>query len=258
MIDAHYHLDLYPDAEAVTARAINEGHYILSVTTTPKAWRNTLALAKGAPRIRTALGLHPELAFERHRELALFEALLPEARYVGEIGLDGSPAQKPHQEIQLRCFKAILNACAAAGGRIMSVHSRRAASAVLDAYQERSNAGILILHWFSGNQNELARAVRADCWFSVGPAMVRSASGRALLSAIPAERVITETDGPFGKNGTASLGPGQVGAALQTIAEIWRVHPSEAEARIANNFRALTANVPSFPDQSVSRRAPMR
>ncbi len=132
MIDFHCHLDLYPDPHAVAQDCAARGLYVLSVTTTPSAWKGTSALAAGAPRIRTGLGLHPQLAHERKRELELFERLLPETRYVGEIGLDGAPEYKPYWSDQMAVFKRILDACRNAGGRILSIHSRRAASAVLD------------------------------------------------------------------------------------------------------------------------------
>ncbi len=106
MIDFHCHLDLYPDPQAIVRAADKAGIYILSVTTTPKAWRGTSALAKECARIRTALGFHPQLAHQRHHELALFEGLLPETRYVGEIGLDGTPEFREHAAIQRRVFEA--------------------------------------------------------------------------------------------------------------------------------------------------------
>src|SRR5688572_3852935 len=96
MIDFHCHLDLYPDAAKVRDECVRRELDILSVTTTPSAWRGTSALAQKAPRIRTALGLHPQLAHERQSELALFDSILPETRYVGEIGLDGAPEFRPH------------------------------------------------------------------------------------------------------------------------------------------------------------------
>ena len=90
MIDFHCHLDLYPDPEKEIREADAAGIYVLSVTTTPKAWVQTARLARGRKRIRTALGLHPQLAHERQNELPQFEHLLPRVRYVGEIGLDGT------------------------------------------------------------------------------------------------------------------------------------------------------------------------
>ena len=84
MIDLHAHLDLYPDPAATTKECVERKLFVLSVTTTPSAWPGTAALAKDAARIRTAIGLHPQIAQERQGELALFEELLPRSRYVGE------------------------------------------------------------------------------------------------------------------------------------------------------------------------------
>lgn len=213
----------------------------MSVTTTPKAWRGTAALARGAPRIRTALGLHPQIAHERHGELALFEGLLSETRYVGEVGLDGSPELRPHQDVQRRCFDRILHACAKEGGRVMSVHSRRAADAVLDAFENVPGAGTMILHWFSGRGRELDRAVRLGCWFSVGPAMVRSQRGKDLLTAIPRDRVLTETDGPFASGGDGPLQPGEVSAAIAACQAAWGIPAEEAINHMVDNLRRLGA-----------------
>jgi TatD DNase family protein len=163
VIDFHCHLDLYPDLHSVARDCARRRLYVLSVTTTPSAWNGTSALEVGSSRIRTGLGLHPQLAHERKFELALFERLLSEARYVGEVGLDGTPEFKRHWDDQLEVFSRILNACQAAGGRILSIHSRRAASAVLDLLEEKREAGTPILHWFSGTERELARASALGC-----------------------------------------------------------------------------------------------
>ena len=102
--------------------------YILSVTTTPSAWHGTSTLANGKNRIRTALGLHPQLAHERKSELPLFDDLVMKTRYVGEIGLDGAPEFREHWKDQVEVFEHILKTCSTAGGRILSIHSRRAAT----------------------------------------------------------------------------------------------------------------------------------
>ncbi len=241
MIDFHCHLDLYPDPAAVAAGCRDRGDHVLSVTTTPKAWRGTAALTKGSPRIRTALGLHPQIAHERHGELPLFEAILAETRYVGEVGLDGMPELRPHQEVQRRCFERILRACAAAGGRVLTVHSRRAAEAVLDAWEGQREAGTMVLHWFTGSRLELERASALGCWFSVGPAMIRSARGREMLAFMPPDRVLTETDGPFARGRDGPLAPGDVADAVAACGSAWRVRPDEAADRIASNLRRLGA-----------------
>lgn len=97
----------------------------------------------------------------------------------------------------------------------------------------------MILHWFSGSRRELERASALGCWFSVGPAMIRSQRGRDLLGAMPRERVLTETDGPFAAGKEGPLRPGEVTDAIMTCARIWGIASDEAAAAIAGNLRAL-------------------
>jgi TatD DNase family protein len=158
-VDMHCHLDLYSDPELQAQQVARQKSYVLSVTTTPKAWRLTSALAAGNPRIKTALGLHPQLAKERKSELKLFDQLLPETRYVGEVGLDGGQDCRAFWKDQILVFDHVLASCASAGGRILTLHSRLAARDVLDALERHPSYGVAVLHWFSGTQRELARAV---------------------------------------------------------------------------------------------------
>lgn len=254
MIDLHCHLDLYPDPHEAVRRCVDANAYVLSVTTTPKAWRGTLALAAGHLRIRTALGLHPQLAHQRHGELPLFEALLPEARYVGEIGLDGSPEYKPHQAVQVRCFERILRTLEGAGGRIMTIHSRGAADEVLDALERHPNAGAAVLHWFSGNKRQLDRAVAMGCWFSVGPPMLRSRKGTELVAAMPPERVLTETDGPFGQDGGRSLMPAEVESAIEGCGRLWSIPTDVAAAKLRGSLSDLLKAMPA-PTSRITEEA---
>ena len=248
MIDFHCHLDLYPDPHGVAARCADHGLYVLSVTTTPSAWRGTAALADGAQRIRTALGMHPQLAHERAAEVPLFDELLAQTRYVGEIGLDGGPEFTAHWSTQLAVFTHVLDACARAGGRIMSIHSRRAATAVLDLLESHTGAGIPVLHWFSGNRRDLERAISVGCWFSVGPAMLRSGRGRELAALMPRDRILTESDGPFAQIDGAALMPWQVRDALLVLADLWRTSAADVENAIQDNLKALLKIAPDTRD----------
>lgn len=240
MIDFHCHLDLYPDPILAAREAARSGVYVLSVTTTPKAWRKTAALTSGAVRIRTALGFHPQVAHERHGELPLFETLLPEADYVGEVGLDGAPEFGRHAEVQRKVFRTVLKASAMAGGRVMTIHSRHAAADVLGELRSRPDAGLPILHWFSGTKAELREAIDQGCWFSVGPAMLRSAKGRALAAAMPHDRVLTETDGPFAEVGGRPLVPMDAMLAVVGLGETWRMPLNDVKQRLADNLHNVS------------------
>jgi TatD DNase family protein len=239
MIDFHSHIDLYPDPSAVVKECMARKTYVLSVTTTPSAWRVTSSLAKHAPRIRTALGLHPQLAHQRLSELDLFDALLGEVGYVGEIGLDGSPEYKKYWQEQLHVFTHILRSCERAGGFIMSIHSRRAISPILELLEKHSSSGIPVLHWFSGNKKELKSAVDLGCWFSVGPAMLLAKKGQDIANSIPRNKILTETDGPFAQLDGTSAMPWDVDKAISTLSLIWGIPTKDVEAQLSENLRAL-------------------
>lgn len=239
MIDFHCHLDLYPDPNAVAEECHDRQLYVLSVTTTPSAWVGTSALAAGKPRIRTALGLHPQLAHLRKGEAALFERLLCETPYVGEIGLDGAPEFKPHWADQVEVFERALAACANAGGRVLSLHSRQASREVLDRLAQHPRAGTPILHWFSGTSKELDRAVEQGCWFSVGPAMLRSSKGRTLARRMPRDRVLTESDGPFAQFQGRAILPWESSGAIAGLSEAWQIPQVEVEGLLLQNLARM-------------------
>lgn len=237
MIDFHCHIDLYPDFAQIARICAERGLYVLSVTTTPSAWEGTCALAQG--RIRTALGLHPQLAHERKSELSLFDDLLPKARYVGEIGLDGTPEFRAHWDDQLTVFSHILESCTHAGGRILSIHSRRASKDVLDCLEAYPKAGVPILHWFSGSKRDLERAIALGCWFSAGPAMLGSERGKTLAGLMPPERMLTESDGPFAQLEGRAVLPWEVDRAVAALAETWNCPWGHAEMILRANLKRL-------------------
>lgn len=238
-IDMHCHLDLYPQPEQVAEECRRRGTYILSVTTTPRAWHGTSLLAKGSQRIRTALGLHPQIAHQRSHELELFDSLLSKTRYVGEIGLDGGRGFKEHWDVQLKVFRHILNSVHRAGGKIMSIHSRGSASATIDEIENID--GIAILHWFTGTPKQLERAIHLGCWFSVGPAMLDTIKGKALALKIPRSRILTETDGPLGKFRNDPLMPWDSEIAEAQLATLWGMSQMEVRAQLSDNLRRLVS-----------------
>ena len=242
MIDFHAHLDLYPDPHAVVRECRKRSLHVLSVTTTPSAWIGTASLVGPRDRIRTALGLHPELAEQRRFELSLFDELLPRVRYVGEVGLDGCNGPRKFWQDQTAVFEHVLRSCAGIGGRILSVHSRRATSPVLDYLEDYQAAGVAILHWFSGSTRELERAIELGCWFSVGPAMTGSKKGRELAGSIPRDRILTETDAPFSARAGEPVHPWDVKKVIEDLSRSWGCSEEEVNAQIRANLQSLNAS----------------
>ncbi len=239
MIDFHCHVDLYPNPHEIARECRERSLRLLSVTTTPSAWDGTSALGGGT--IITALGLHPQLAHERKGELPLFDRILPGSAYVGEVGLDEAPEFKTHWQDQVDVFRHVLNACNEAGGRVMSIHSRRASSPVLDLLEQYPGSGTPILHWFTGTVGELNRAISLGCWFSVGPAMLKSKRVKDLVMKMPRERVLTESDGPFAQLGGRSILPWEVGVAVDALAGCWDLDPGLVVRTLSENLSKLSA-----------------
>jgi TatD DNase family protein len=239
MIDFHCHLDLFPNPQSLISECEGAGVHVLSVTTTPSAWHGTLALAPTSKHIRTALGLHPELAHERHGELALFDRFLPETRYVGEIGLDHSAGTEANWPVQSRVLTHILRSCQEAGGRILSLHSRGSANEVLDHLERFPRAGTAVLHWLSCGVTDLERAIALGCWFSVGPTMLMSKKGNDLVSHMPKDRVLTESDGPFAMFQGRQATPLDTAHAIPLLTRIWGQSGEQVRVQLFENLRRL-------------------
>lgn len=239
MIDFHCHLDLLKDPHRAAKTIDKAGIYMLSVTTTPKAFLKTAAIAKEYKRIKTALGLHPELAHLRASELSLFDRLISETRYVGEIGLDGSSDYKIHFDVQKQVFRHILKSCQNAGGRILSIHSRNAAKPVMDILEEIPGSGTPVLHWFSGTHEHLRRAIAMDCWFSVGKPMLKSVKGKELVKLMPLNRVLTETDAPFTSIEHDPYPLDHIEASAHALSALWEMPIDNVHKQLMDNLRTL-------------------
>lgn len=202
MFDLHCHAGFSAEP-SVFGRLIEASELqVLSATVTPEEFVRMHALLADAPSARVAAGLHPwwipadDAAADEEADRLL--GLLGQTRFVGEVGLDLSPAHAHSGQAQLRCFSRVLEACAARGGKVITIHSVRATSDALDLIEETRSAEncTCIMHWFSGTSDELQRAIKLGCFFSVGERMLASKRGRAYVRAIPAGRLLLETDLP--------------------------------------------------------------
>ena len=241
-VDFHTHLDLYPDVAGAIAACDRRRAATLTVTTTPKAFTRNRELADVGGFVRVGLGLHPQLVAHRSEEVVLFEKLLRRSRYVGEVGLDAGPRHYRSLELQKSVFERIRRLCAEQGGKILSVHSTRAATPVLDLLEEHLplDRGRAVLHWFCGSVTEARRAAALGCYFSVNERMLASPNGRRLLREIPADRLLTETDGPFIEREGKPIAAGDVLRSVQGIAVATGSAVSDVRSLIIDNLRKLT------------------
>lgn len=245
LVDFHSHLDLYPDHASAVLDCEREEIHTLAVTTTPKAWPRNRDLASKTTHVRAALGLHPQLVAERPMELTLWQEYLPQTRYVGEVGLDAGPRFFRSLDLQKRVFEEVLKACAHAGGKILSVHSVRAITPVLDMIEANlpPHRSLVVLHWFTGSTAEARRAVNLGCFFSINAEMLRTTRHHKLVRALPVERILTETDGPFTKHEEHPAHPRDTRAAVDALAHVLGADSSNVADMILANLRRLESGV---------------
>ena len=62
----------------------------------------------------------------------------------------------------------------------------------------------IIFHWFSGTGEDLTRARRLGCYFSINERMLQSRRGRAYATQIKEEHLLLETDFPLKPNAVCS------------------------------------------------------
>jgi TatD DNase family protein len=243
MMDFHCHLDLYPNAKSVYAEANARMDFVWLVTTSPRAFAATSNVLPQTEAIIVSPGLHPEIADQKASELELLLVQMASSKAIGEVGLDGSARYRQHFELQQRIFTAIVERAQSLGGRVLSIHSRAAAKEVVESLEKFPGFGTAVLHWFTDSAPLLRRASEMGCWFSVGPAMLSSANGRKLATILPQDRVVPESDGPFGKTSGNSIMPWEAIDVAELLAPLWDTQARIVRDQLLQNGRTLGAKL---------------
>lgn len=235
MIDFHCHLDLYKNPLAVFDEIKRRNVKVLAVTTSPRAYLKTLQYFNNTNSVNVALGFHPELVADRKNEIDLFMENISTCRYIGEIGIDGTSRNRYSYSVQKRFFHDVLSETEKYHGRIISIHSRCAVKDVLECIEKSLNKNVPIMHWFTGNVNELQRALSLGCWFSINPQMCYSKVGRDIIMQIPLSKILPETDAPFTeKNGMLYM-PWDT-EVMEFLAAYYRKSVIEIEKQMESNL----------------------
>lgn len=241
MVDFHCHLDLYPDYKDLIDRVEQSRIMTLAVTTTPMAWPHNKEITTGLKFVHSALGLHPQLVGERSEEIVLWDEYFNDSRYIGEVGLDASPQHYKTLTAQQKIFNHILQRCARAGDRVISIHSVRAARLVMNSIEDflPINRGKVVLHWFSGSSSELKKAISLGCFFSVNERMLCDPSKHSLVRSIPLNYLLTETDGPFISLNNRRVEPNDITRVVKLLARLHQTSEDLINEITYRNAKAL-------------------
>lgn len=241
IIDTHCHIDLYPNPRKVLQDCVKADITVLAMTNLPSYFEMGYVHFQSLKKIRLALGMHPLMANSHKKEFNLFLKNLNKTSYIGEVGLDFSQEGISTKEIQIDTFTKILNVISGQK-KILSIHSRRAEKEVLIHLME-NKIQFAIFHWYSGPLNLIDKIVQAGFYFSINPAMIKSENGKKIISKIPLDRVLTESDGPFIEVEKRTIFPSDVTLVLLYFAKIHMMTPLEVERKIYSNFKNLLLGV---------------
>lgn len=241
IIDTHCHIDLYPNPRKVLQDCVKADITVLAMTNLPSHFEMGYSHFQSLKKIRLALGMHPLMADFHKKEFDLFLNNINKTSYIGEVGLDFSKEGIVTKDIQLDTFSKILKV-ASGQKKILSIHSRKAEKEVLELLL-KNKIQSAIFHWYSGGLNLIDTIAEAGYFFSINPAMIKSMSGKKIISKIPRHLVLTETDGPFINENNFPIRPGQIKTVISYLANEWFLNEEDVKKMIRFNFHNLLKSI---------------
>jgi TatD DNase family protein len=247
LIDTHCHLgsDKFAvDAAQVLDRAWAAGvRHIVLIGESPEAAARALALVDRFPRLSATAGLHPHEAKRWDANVeAWLEGMLRDPRVVGvgEMGLDYhydfSPRERQHEAFDRQL------ALATAAGKPAIIHAREADDDVAAILANHPRATV-ILHSVSSGAGRVRRSLDAGQDVCVrGMVTFRTWDDGDLVRAVPADRLLVETDAPYlapvphrGKRNE----PAFVAGTARRLAELRQVPVDQLIAETGANARRV-------------------
>jgi TatD DNase family protein len=256
LIDSHCHLD-FPDfakdLDGVVERARTAGvRRIVTISTRVRQRGALLGISQRFADVYCSIGTHPHHA---HEELDVsVEDLVEMTRAakvvaVGEAGLDYHYSHSP-RDAQERGFRNHI-AAARATGLPLVIHSRDADADMARILEEEVGKGAFaaVLHCFTGGSELAQRAVALGLYVSFTGILTfkKSDALRAIAAALPADRILVETDAPYlapdphrGKRNE----PAHVVEVARVLAQARGISIEEAARQTTDNFFRLFSRVP--------------
>jgi TatD DNase family protein len=256
LVDSHCHLD-FPDfaneLDAVVTRAEAAGiGRLVTISTRVRRHADVLAIAERFPNVYCSVGTHPHNA---HEELEIpADDLLARARHpkvvaIGEAGLDYHYDFSP-REAQEQGFRTHI-AAARISGLPLVIHAREADADIARILKEETGKGAFpaVLHCFTGGRELAFTGIDLGLFVSFTGILTFKNSGalRDIAAALPADRILVETDAPYlapGKFRGKRNEPSYVVETAKVLAQVRGVSLDEIARQTTENFFRLFSKVP--------------
>lgn len=263
-VDVHAHLTherFLNDLPEVIYRAKSNGlSQVIVNGLHPQSNRKILEMAKAYPIVKAALGIYPIEAvnsllepnklpfavqsFDVNSEIAFIrtQAQLGSLIAIGECGLDAYWLGEETFKEQERVFSELIEV-AKEFSLPLIIHTRKLEQRSIAILTEQK-AEKVDFHCFGGKPKHAISAAEKFGWYFSIPANARkSESFTKLLSSLPIENILTETDCPYLApiKGERSE-PSDVVGTVAYLAELRQITPAAAQELVWNNYKRLFLN----------------
>ena len=245
LVDAHAHIDEYPDTwlGAVLNQLEEERIATISVAMAPQAYERALLIQERSKYVIATLGVHPWNAPYYVTRLDELEDSLEGSPMFGEVGLDFRNVRDSLQyDAQERVLEFFLSATKDQD-KVLNIHTSGAEPDVVELL-ERYDIQRAIIHWYSGPPEPLRRMVARGYYFTFGCEILSSEFIQAIARDIPLKQLLTETDNPGGPQwvfGEPAM-PDLVKAVLQALAIVHGMDTAEMAEQVRLNMLRLIGN----------------
>jgi TatD DNase family protein len=248
LFDSHSHIYdciYHKDGEDIYRHMKDAGvERVMIVGTNLKDSGAALDMARSKPGYYAAVGIHPHDAGNcSDKGLEHLRTLAKDAkvRAWGEIGLDFNRMYASRKDQEACLIKQL--AIADELNLPVIFHERDSNGRLLQILHMQKNSRPAVIHCFSGNKAELHQYLNLGYHIGITGIVTlkkRGAPLRALVSDIPYNRILIETDAPYltpapQKNRTRRNEPAFVHSVLLKLSEITGVELAELAQIIWNN-----------------------
>ncbi len=219
-VDTHLHIEELGDATEVVQQAVAAGvTRLIAVGVNLDRSSNAVSLGHAYEEVWAGVGHYP--LEESEPDLAALDALAKDEMVVvvGEIGLDFEHVGGPHRDVQIQRLNEMFS-LAIENDLPVSVHNRGAANEVLEAI--KSHGGLRgVMHYFALDWESARKFLDVGFYLSFAGLVTRPSREdlREVVKRCPADRILLETDSPYG-NAQKRMGVPNRPAFLVDTAEV--------------------------------------
>ena len=231
--DTHIHLQDFNHDFALELLSLATIKNLILVSANCNDFEKISNLYKTSPqKITPSFGYHPWEALKPY-SLELLKTYLTShpSSLIGEIGLDG--IKTPPSLEQHKLFSSQLS-LAKILKRPVIIHGAKA-NPELYKYRLELSSIKYVYHSFPANLELLKFLISTEAYIGLGSSFINSPKAQTLISYLPKDKILFETDAPYQTKQETYLSTCQ--SNLIILSKLLNISPDNLEQTLSNNFK---------------------